>query len=170
MPCFYDIGRNLDHGLAAQRVYNSFEGLSNRSIIVDLYKMNDAGNISLGGISGREATLLKRYNRETGRKICMINIETYCDDTSVIGYGDIGENYRSKIREDYGIETPFIEEVFGNVSKLSASNVVTAERIDKYWKTVALIYKANPDYTIYCTMIFADNPFEREYVIYESNE
>jgi hypothetical protein len=170
IPCFYNIGTNLDKDLSAQQIYNSFSGLSNKSIIVDLYEINDNGNISLGSLSGREATLLDIYDRETGRNICMINIESYCYNVSLLGLGNIGAKYREKLKEDYGIETPFIGNVSRNTSKLSSSNVITTDVVNMYWKNVELISEDNPSYTVYCTMIFADNPFEREYVVYESKK
>ena len=173
IPCFYNIGVNLDSGLSAQEVYNSFGNLSNKSIIVDMYELNDHGNISLGSISGREATLLDMYNKESGRNICMISIESYCNNNTIFGLGNIGGNYRTKIRSNYGIETPFIESnitVFNSSKGLPFSNSVTPELINLYWDNVDLIAKANPNYTIYCTMVFADNPFGRRYIIYESKK
>jgi len=132
----------------------SFAILTEGAIVVNLCMWEDSDETILGGVSGREQTLIRMYSKDTGVEIVPINISSYTSDLYVPGIGNVSEVYREGIREDYDMSTPsFYDE--------------DMEEKLLYWTNVKMICEENPGRDLFYTVIDRDNPFDRRLVKYE---
>ena len=161
MPLNYDIGRTLDKNLAAETVYESFSEILEGAIVVNLCRWESEdgiGDTILGGISGREQTLLYIYSKESGIDIVPLNISAYVSDLEVPGFGNAGVYYREQLSEKYQINTPFVD--LGE----------DVEDKEKYWANAVLIAESNPERGLYYTLIDRNSPLDRRLIRYEKED
>lgn len=159
MPLSYDIGRTLDEGLSAHKLYEDLGDLEEGSIIVNICKIDSTDEIVLGGISGREQTLARIYSKENDHILIPLNISRYASDLEIPGVGDMGYEYREELREEYGIITPYIENHNDNW-----------EEEEYYWILINELAANNLDRDVYYSMISKKRPFERTLTRYETFE
>jgi hypothetical protein len=141
-PVTYNLGNSIDEHLSGAEFYKSLDGVSDGSIIVSLNVYKDGMFIS-----GRENTFVLIHNKRTDKVLVPVS-QTYFSDLSLPGYESVGEAYRKKLQDDYGISTPLVYDK-------------EKDRQENLWDNMALLKEANPDRSVYYIRIDEDDTLRR---------